>query len=262
MQPFRNREWPHYDKMHVIMLNVRARGSHAFRATNVALPPPIDEEAGQETVGGMGITEEALAARQMAAEFAAGVHEGGSGNVAGTSSSANMPLDDTLSSTNSTNKRKYSTMSTQAETTSINSGSVRASGSPITSSFTASSDRKGKRSRSASKQNMVIASTSSRIAKAVTPAIAISGMQGSINQLTDVFERSMVTPEDGSVAHRNRAQERMQEVDDGLSTDDKVSMIYLFMNNATAADTYLSLNDSNIRRAWVMRMLAEGEAAM
>jgi len=39
-------------------------------------------------------------------------------------------------------------------------------------------------------------------------------------------------------------------------------MIYLFMNNAAAADTYLSLNDSNIRQAWVMRMLAEGEAAM
>jgi len=73
---------------------------------------------------------------------------------------------------------------------------------------------------------------------------------------SDIRKRCVATEHDG------KDQKWVSPDNDGLSTDDKVSMIYLFMNNAAAADTYLSLNDSNIRRAWVMRMLAEGEAAM
>jgi len=43
----------------------------------------------------------------------------------------------------------------------------------------------------------------------------------------------------------------MQEVNDGLSSDEKVKLVSIFMNNQAAADTYISLMDEQIRRGWL-----------
>jgi hypothetical protein len=47
----------------------------------------------------------------------------------------------------------------------------------------------------------------------------------------------------------------VQEVEDGLSTTEKAGLITHFMNNAVAADTYLSLKDSDVRKVWIHNML-------
>ena len=83
----------------------------------------------------------------------------------------------------------------------------------------------------------------------------MDGIQGSLDHLTDIFASSMMTPEDGTITQRNQAIRFLQEVDDGLSTNDKVKMVSLFMNNIVVADTYLSLTDIDIRRAWLQAML-------
>jgi hypothetical protein len=80
-------------------------------------------------------------------------------------------------------------------------------------------------------------------------------MQGTVNQLTDVFEKSMAVPEEGSVMCRDQAMQLVQEVEDGLLTTEKVGLITHFMNNTVAADTYLSLKDSDVRKVWICNML-------
>lgn len=83
----------------------------------------------------------------------------------------------------------------------------------------------------------------------------MDGIQGSLDRLTDIFASSMMTPEDGTITQRNQAIRFLQEVDDGLSTNDKVKMVSLFMNNIVVADMYISLMDIDIRRAWLHAML-------
>lgn len=80
-------------------------------------------------------------------------------------------------------------------------------------------------------------------------------MQGSINRLTDVFEKSMTQGDEPSVERRARALQLMQQIQDGLSVDDKVALIALFMKDDVAVETYLSLNDPEVRRAWITSML-------
>jgi hypothetical protein len=66
----------------------------------------------------------------------------------------------------------------------------------------------------------------------------------------------MTTFEDGTVSRRDKAMRLLQEVDDGLSSDDKVIVVASFMNNSAAADTYLSLTDDVVRRGWLRRIIA------
>ena len=103
--------------------------------------------------------------------------------------------------------------------------------------------------------------TSHASAKRATPTAALNGMQGSLNRLTDIFAHSMLTPEDGTAAQRNQAMQVLQEADDGLSMNDKVKMISMFMQNIVVADTYLSLTDIDLRRIWLQSMLNPASAA-
>jgi hypothetical protein len=81
-------------------------------------------------------------------------------------------------------------------------------------------------------------------------------MQGSINRLTDVFEKSMAQVDDPCVEHRSRALQHVQQTEDGLSVDDKVALIALFMKDNIAVETYLSLGDAEVRQAWIASMLS------
>jgi hypothetical protein len=81
-------------------------------------------------------------------------------------------------------------------------------------------------------------------------------MQGSINRLTDIFEKSMLGPaEDPAAASRVRAIELVQAQEDGLSTEEKVAMVMKFMKDTVMAETYMSLTDPEVRRYWVLGML-------
>jgi hypothetical protein len=83
-------------------------------------------------------------------------------------------------------------------------------------------------------------------------------MQGSINCLTDIFEKSMLAPQNdpGAMAHTHTI-ELMQDHNDGLVINEKVLMISIFMKDVVAAQTYISLNDPEVRLSWVRSMLEE-----
>jgi hypothetical protein len=90
-------------------------------------------------------------------------------------------------------------------------------------------------------------------------AIALSGLQDSITRLTDILIKSMATPGNLGTTRRAQAVERVQDVDDGLSTMEKVELIRQFEENEGLAGTYLSLENQALRQAWI-RAVFDGTA--
>lgn len=81
------------------------------------------------------------------------------------------------------------------------------------------------------------------------------GMQAQIGRLTDVFEKSMMTPENGVASQCSLAITHLQDVDDDLSMSDKVKLIRLFQKDAVTAQTYLDLIHDNVHQAWLHSIL-------
>jgi hypothetical protein len=76
-------------------------------------------------------------------------------------------------------------------------------------------------------------------------------IKSQISHLTHVFEKSMTMPEDGIAAKRSLAISHLQQVDDGLSTNEKVKLIQKFQKDPSLAQTYLDLVDDALRQAWL-----------
>lgn len=91
--------------------------------------------------------------------------------------------------------------------------------------------------------------------KKITPAVAIHNMQGSINRLTDVMEKSLTAPDPASM-QRSEAMELLQTQDDGLTLKEQSEMISKFIADAAITGAYLSLRDNAVlRRDWLERIL-------
>jgi hypothetical protein len=89
------------------------------------------------------------------------------------------------------------------------------------------------------------------------PASAVIGMQGSINRLTDIFEKSMMShiAKDPATASQNHAMTLVQEYDDNLIVDKKIVLVSYFAKNLVAANTYISLTDHEVQKGWVHAIL-------
>jgi hypothetical protein len=87
--------------------------------------------------------------------------------------------------------------------------------------------------------------------KGEAATVLLSGMPGLINRLTGVIQNSMTTPDYRTTTRRAQAVQLVQQVDDGLSTTEKVELIRQFQENAVTADIYLSLTDRALRHAWI-----------
>jgi len=100
----------------------------------------------------------------------------------------------------------------------------------------------------------------------ISLAVAVSGLQASVNRLLDVFERFMATTlDDGTTARRLQVVQLVHEMDDGLSAMEKEDLIKQFMEKPVMADTYLLLRGPDLRRAWIQKMLgsqSRGAVAM
>jgi hypothetical protein len=94
----------------------------------------------------------------------------------------------------------------------------------------------------------------SALAAKITPAVAIAGMQGSINRLTDVFEKSLMLQETTSTK-LSEALQRLQDLDDGLTNEEKLVFIQLFGRDPVIAGTYLALTCNDLWRDWIQKML-------
>jgi hypothetical protein len=181
---------------------------------------------------------------------------GGAGSVAG-DANADIVVHSPNPGSTSARKRKSSALSQDEISFPVTTSKKKKSSSAITSSFSgqqslAKSNSKGSAgTRSTSSSAKLAADTDAD----VSLAVALMGMQASINRLTDVFEKVMATPEDLATTSVAQAVVRVRNVDDGLSTKEKEALIRQFGKNAVTVDTYLSLTDQDLRQAWIRKKL-------
>ena len=130
------------------------------------------------------------------------------------------------------------------------SSSVRTSSNPLKKKKTAST-----RNSAGKVSSSVTGAPSSNIAMKITPAIAIHGMQGTLNRLTDVMERNLGPIPDLAMTQRTQALTLLQERDDNLTIEEKSEMIHHFTSNVAIAEVYLALNNDELRQAWLQSLL-------
>ena len=81
-------------------------------------------------------------------------------------------------------------------------------------------------------------------------------MDGTLSRLTNIFQQSMISPQDSTAARHVEALRLLQERDDGLDINEKVNMVRYISSTPSAANTYLALQDDAIRVGWMRSILA------
>ncbi|KAG2354517.1 hypothetical protein BDR07DRAFT_1382197 [Suillus spraguei] len=98
--------------------------------------------------------------------------------------------------------------------------------------------------------------TSAARAAKITPAAAVMGMQGSINRLTDVIERGMVTDVERLEKQRHTALNLLNGEDmDLYPLQERVNVMHMFSDDPAVTDTYLQTDDRDTRYAFIQHML-------
>jgi hypothetical protein len=217
------------------MPTTRPRGTHVFRPSATTTPSFSDDI--NETEG-----EGSLATGTQLLQTTSGGSGEGSSTMAEDCMVIDTPPVQSGQPSISASKRKFLSLSDPDETGSVSSSDP--------------SKKHSKNSKGSKGSKHKIPIASQRLAAQISQAASLNNMQGTVNRLADVFEKSMGAPEEGSVIRRDRAMQLVQDVEDGLSVKEKAVLITHFMNNAIAADTYLSLKDNEVRKAWVSSMLA------
>ena len=86
-------------------------------------------------------------------------------------------------------------------------------------------------------------------------ASVMVSMQSQISWITNIFRKSMSTPDDGIAAKCSLAISQIQEFKDGLTVQQKVKMILKFQKDASVAQTYLDLLNGEVHQAWLQAEL-------
>jgi hypothetical protein len=91
------------------------------------------------------------------------------------------------------------------------------------------------------------------------------GLQASIIRLGDVLNEAskyedQTAPQDAATVGMAQALKLLQERDDGLSHDEQVNIISLFIENTATVDAYLAIEGDSLRRAWMKSMLLDVNA--
>ena len=256
MKPFRNKGWPFLKKFESILPQSGAKGKHAYAPAS-AIPawPDSDLES---------IVESGKALGKQANE----ILEGGHRDTAGTDIDGHASGIPSISiSEISMRKRSFSELSVDNDTL---AGSI-ATFPPSSLSTHASRPPWKKWSTghssvaSSSQQASTTTHRSSWSASTgrITSAVALNSMQGSINRLTDAFEKSMTTPLDTVSSKQNEAVLLLQSRDDDLDYDQVTKVIDIFRTDPSAVNVYIALSNDTMRRNWLHgpHMLADSGAA-
>jgi hypothetical protein len=259
MRPFRNKGWPWLNKFESILPIGGARGRNSFTATMAAAPPLQEEEEGPGDGEGsmyVGIGDR-HGSEIIESSFSTIVPPVAAAPVAAGGEGDQMDVDivaDSAVGLSSIGKRKYSE-NVDHDTT--------ATSEPVPPNSMAP-PKKRVSSRGASSQVVSktssasggAAGASSKAAAKITPAVAILNMQGSINRLTDIMERTLVAPPDSASKQRSEAMDLLQKQNDGLTVEEQSEMISKFVTDAAIAGAYLSLKENaELRRNWLKSIL-------
>lgn len=101
---------------------------------------------------------------------------------------------------------------------------------------------------------------SGNIAMKITPAVAIHGMQGTLNRLTDVMERNLgpsSSPDPVSSSLRTQAIILLQRRKDDLQIHEKTKVVRMFTEDIGLAEVYVALEDEELRRDWLQDLLSK-----
>jgi hypothetical protein len=81
-------------------------------------------------------------------------------------------------------------------------------------------------------------------------------MGATLQQFTDVIEKSLLPQETPAATRPDKAVELVQECDDGLTFGEKIVLITYLTDNPTAVRTYLALKDDKYREGWVRSIVS------
>jgi hypothetical protein len=269
IHPFRNTGWSHYDKMSAILPTTVVKGMHVYRPTAAVdstnpggcMPSTAPStSAGSRIVAGDTAEEDGDCGDTMVGEMMTDAGAIGSSTLAGNTNmdvDKNNPFLPLLSI-----KRTHSIMS--LESSNVGGSLPSDSGSTPATSFTrvkkkqmsagcsdvGGSDAGGSNTRRSDARGL-----GKLKAEKVSQAAAVMGMQGSINRLTDAFEKSLSRADDPVAERQGQAIDLVQEREDELSIGNIVRMVSLFTDRPETATTYLKLSSLPVRAEWLRQTL-------
>jgi hypothetical protein len=100
---------------------------------------------------------------------------------------------------------------------------------------------------------------SGNTAMKITPAVAIHGMQGTLNRLTDVMERNLgpSSSPDPTSSLRTQAIILLQKRKDNLEVHEKTQVVRMFTDDIGLAEVYVALEDDDLRQDWLQDLLSK-----
>ncbi|KAG1784478.1 uncharacterized protein HD556DRAFT_1532003 [Suillus plorans] len=235
MRPFRNIGW----HSHVLMQDILpsgsgARGRAAYRPSRATAPATTDGSSDRDS------------AAPMVPNIGTGSPTSGSSDLA--------PIPPSTR-TSSIGKRAHS------DITGMHSQSIIAPSSTFTSiSQRESSSKKPKISSHSVAHINYHSEVNESGGRGIKPtnAVAMIGMQGALNRLTDSLVKQVaVTDESRSTEQRGQAIRMLMEQDDDLSLEDRVSLMNVFLRNAAVTSSYIDATDPTLRRAFVVSIIQQ-----
>ena len=260
MRPFRNSGWLHYETMQSILPSINPRGTHVYRATLAPPPNPSNEpeaETGAYNRNKHGTTTYGIMTTDDDVVGSSTLVDGSSMDI------------DKVASVNP-GKCTYTMMSSDSGVSLPNTGSVPTTmqitggsnaGSNIGRSSVRNSDAGGSRAGGSKgghlKGGHLRVGGSMKKEPRLNSTAAVVGMQGSLNRLTDVVERTFASTEEPGVAARRDAIGLLQVNQDGLSSSQKAALVELFMEKPVFAETYAAITDPSVQKKFVKKRLLE-----
>ncbi|KAG1863202.1 hypothetical protein DFJ58DRAFT_725099 [Suillus subalutaceus] len=101
-------------------------------------------------------------------------------------------------------------------------------------------------------------STSKKNIQDTANTAVLMNLQGTINRLSDSLNTNFGTDEAHVAEHRSRALKLMQSAT-GISKDNKVILMHVFVTNAAACDTFLDVDDPELHEAFLESMIARAK---
>src|SRR5882762_523080 len=240
MRPFCNKGWPYLQKFESILPQSGAKGKHAYAPAS-ANPTPLhgddtDPEMMNENKAVVGWAD-AMQGGENSGEMDV---DGASMVASGSKHSFPVAsLDDhgSLTTAPPSTLASHSSEPLRKKWSSAPSSAVSTCTSSVTSHMSASTATKWSWRSSSTK---------------ITSAVAINSMQGSINQLTDVFEKAMTTPLDTVGMKQDKALQVLQTQDaDSLNCMQIRKIIDIFTVNPAFVVTYIALGNDEIQWDWL-----------
>ncbi|KAG1888101.1 hypothetical protein F4604DRAFT_1916016 [Suillus subluteus] len=101
-------------------------------------------------------------------------------------------------------------------------------------------------------------STSKKNVQDTADTAVLMNLQGTINRLSDSLNTNFSTDEACVAEHRSCALKLMQSAT-GISKDDKVILMHVFMTNTAGCDTFLDVDDPELCEAFLQSMIARAK---